>query len=540
MHKSPLIISGIGRSGTSAVISSMSKHKHVVEPDRVGEAPFINHFIKFLLEYEDLSPHKDYHLANYQLDAFGRDELFSNLLSQLQYGFDIDSTSPEKKYWIAKVSLNPESYKKAHNIFSELKIIYVMRNGIEVVNSAKSFKGFKDLPFDELCKRWAVHLKECRYVHHSENCSVIRHDELVVDPVSVFSNVYKDLKLEPDDAPAEFITSTLFNSSFDKSAKLESTSEVFKKRLDCWHDWSEDQKSVFIEICDPLMSEYGFTRPYAKDASAEVFVNQATKNLSTDNKVKTAQVSPKVIDLIRPHMSPPQFDYHANPSPKYSYLFMENPKVASTSTLKILQNHENSDVAQGMKNSHLRDESPLPRLSSLSEAEQLRFIKSGEVKRFTFVRNPYSRLLSAYLSKIDAPLRPKADILATIKGVNKSEINDLSEVVEFPKFVEIVCSQSVRQMNVHWKNQTDQILFDKLEYSFIGKFENLQADISKLEKYLFNSVSNTLEKSKNLTDADSQLTSYYTPDIADMVYQKFYNDFHAFEYNREIDCTLAA
>jgi len=51
MYKKPLFVSGIGRSGTSAVISSLAKHKSVVEPHRIGEAPIVGHFINFLIDY---------------------------------------------------------------------------------------------------------------------------------------------------------------------------------------------------------------------------------------------------------------------------------------------------------------------------------------------------------------------------------------------------------------------------------------------------------------------------------------------------------
>lgn len=269
MHKLPIFISGIGRSGTSAVISSMSEHREIVKPDRVGEAPFINHFIRFLKEFEDLSPHRDYHFKNYQLSSDRRAEVFSNLMAMLQYGFDVDKNGPDKRFWIAKVSLDHESYEKAKEILGELRILYVVRNGVEVVNSARNFKGFSDLSFEQLCRRWVNNISQCSYVHNTENCAVIKHHEMVINPSRVFERVYKEISIGYDDTPADFIAKTLFNSSFDKSEKLESTATVFSNRLQCWNDWSSEEKSTFISICDETMEIHSFTKPYTDSYRTE-------------------------------------------------------------------------------------------------------------------------------------------------------------------------------------------------------------------------------------------------------------------------------
>ena len=77
MIKRPIFVSGIGRSGTSAVISSLARHAEVVEPNRIGEAPFVSAFLRFLQDYEDKSPHREYNLANYQLAPPERADAFS-------------------------------------------------------------------------------------------------------------------------------------------------------------------------------------------------------------------------------------------------------------------------------------------------------------------------------------------------------------------------------------------------------------------------------------------------------------------------------
>ncbi|MGQ7848773.1 sulfotransferase family 2 domain-containing protein [Granulosicoccus sp. 3-233] len=537
MHKSPLLISGIGRSGTSAVISAMSKHKSVVEPSRVGEAPFFNHFIRFLIDYEDESPHKEYHHKNYQLDKAGRDQVFSRLLSQVQYGFDVEECDQGKEFWIAKVSLNNSSYAKCCEMFESLRIIYVIRNGVEVVNSAKSFSGFKELSFEQLCRRWVGNIEDCRYVHSAANCAVIKHNELVQDPHSVFENVFDSLRMERDTGPAEFISSTLFNSSFNESGSMESARLVFKDRLACWEEWSEAEKETFIRICDPHMQEFDFRRPYS-NISSSVTSSQAHAEDLPSNSINFTKKD--LLDLVEGRMTIPQFDYHANTSISRGYLFMENPKVASTSTLKVLQQMEDPVKADRMANPHARNDSPIPRFSSLSSEYKRRMLESDDIYRFTFVRDPYTRLLSAYLSKIARPLRPKAEILAVIHDKPREEVTDLDQYVSFGDFVKVVCSQETIDMNNHWKPQVDQILFDKIKYDFIGKFESLDDDFAKIVHRLSGDQYGQLEQSKNKTGSNSKLAEYYSPAIEAMVFERYEADFNAFDYKRYLFGSLAA
>lgn len=545
MSKTPIFISGIGRSGTSAVIKSIAEHKDVVKPEKIGEAPFVAHFINFLKEYEDKSGDREYNLKNYRLEKAERAIEFSRLLSTLQYGKDINVDEIEGQHWIAKLSLPEDSFQKAQDIFEEIRIIYVMRNGVEVVNSAKSFEGFANLNFKQLCQRWADNINQCRYVSENKGCATIKHHELVQDPHGVYQNVFDQLGLSRDDAPADFIHTTLFNSSFDQSKELKSTANVFDDRLKSWHKWSSEEKNTFISICDELMIEFEFTRPYANDVAAgsNVIDIRANRNLAVESST-SAPSSEAFVDKLqafekqcKQSMPIPLFDYHANPSEKHSLLFVENPKVASTSILKELQKFEIGELDKAPINTHDRNNSPFPRMSSLDTEIQCKMLFSDEIFRSTFVRNPYSRLLSAYLSKIDNSLRPKAEILGIINGVPKKEITDLTQKVSFEEFVEVVCSMDVNNMDPHWKPQVDQTLHGLIDYNFIGRFENLNEDYESMCNQVFGTHSSSLTQSKNKTGSASKLLEMYSDNVVKMVHTTFAKDFEVFGYYSDIDKT---
>lgn len=258
----PIFVSGIGRSGTSALIAALSTHSEIVEPENIGEAPFVHHFLEFLSQFEDRSNSKDYNLKNYKLNESDRYREFARLMALVQYGVDVYHAENEDRFWIAKLSLDLTQKRKADQVFGESRIVYIVRNGIEVVNSAKSFSGFQHSTFKELCFRWVDNQKKCSYVEESQNCVLVKHHELVSNPDAVFDTVYKALNIGSDSNPANFIKTNLFNSSFDNTAKNTDTTNAFSDRLRCWNDWSEEEKCTFIDICDDAMVQYDFTRPY--------------------------------------------------------------------------------------------------------------------------------------------------------------------------------------------------------------------------------------------------------------------------------------
>jgi len=172
-------------------------------------------------------------------------------------------------------------------------------------------------------------------------------------------------------------------------------------------------------------------------------------------------------------------------------------------------------------------------MSVLSEYQQLQMLQSSDIFRFAFVRNPYSRLLSAYMSKIVPGLPMKAEILAAMNDVSKDNITDLSQDVTFADFVNVVCDQDTLEMNPHWNLKADQLLIDLIEYDFIGSFENLDHDMNHVSQTLFKDQA-TLSMSKNQTHSNTKLPSFYTTELSRKVYEKFFRDFEVFGYSEDI------
>lgn len=560
----PLFISGIGRSGTSALLKAMALHPSVYSAEKIGEAPFISSFLNFLAQYENNSPLVDYNLKNYRLEANDRYAIYSQLMVLNQCGKGIDLQEPGKKYWIAKTSLNTEAYEKAKEIFGEVRISYIMRNGIEVINSARNFEGFAALSFEEHCRRWKENIESSEYLFDYPLVSVVKHDQLVADAENTFASIFSSLDLDADAAPADFINTNLFNSSFDETTKDAQTKKNFDNRLKAWDSWSAEEQKHFVDNCDAVMQKYDFVRPYAaateslgapqaKTASQQGAQTTAASAVAHTKSGAKNKLNIRAREIIYAKISQSYFDYVCNISSKYKYMFVNVPKVASTSILGQMQIAEDPVAAAEMPNAHDRRVSPLARLTDFSTDVQEEVLFGAQYKRISFVRNPFNRLLSAYLSKIEKPLvgwkvnpaspevrPPKADILAIIQGKTKVDIVDMSPNVSFQEFLDVVASQDIVDMDIHWKPQFSIINPAEIDYDFVGRMENFNDDFLSIKKIAGITALNTPEVSANMTRSSEKLAAYYDAETTNQLLQVYSDDFEYFDYETSLKLQSAA
>ncbi|MCP3899602.1 MAG: sulfotransferase family protein, partial [Desulfobacteraceae bacterium] len=224
------------------------------------------------------------------------------------------------------------------------------------------------------------------------------------------------------------------------------------------------------------------------------------------------------------------FEYAINISLKHKYIYVETPKVGCSTIKDTLQRMELDYpelVRDSIEEIHLREYSPLLRPSQTCGLDRL--LLDPDYFVFCFARNPYTRLLSAYLDKIVKNADQKRNILIAM-GEDPSE---LSKEISFKEFVDTVCEQSVSQMNPHWRVQYYQTIQDKINYDFIGRMENFENDCT----YVFSKIRRDYadyyrSELRHSTNSAELLNQFYDGNLKEKVFNKYKIDFEYFGYSK--------
>ena len=213
---------------------------------------------------------------------------------------------------------------------------------------------------------------------------------------------------------------------------------------------------------------------------------------------------------------------------QHNYLYVETAKVACSTIKKLLIQAEYDDkvVLTEKDNIHFREFSPLLNARQVGHFEQ--FLARKDIFKFCFVRNPYARLLSCYLDKI---AKRKAQNYPVMIQLGHGPFSE--KVLSFAEFVNAVIEQPVGYMDPHWRIQYHATFQGGIDYDFIGKFENFEADLrfaisrTGVDLGRYYSVEND-----HATGADDRLKQYYTQELLDKVYRKYQIDFEYFGYGK--------
>lgn len=203
---------------------------------------------------------------------------------------------------------------------------------------------------------------------------------------------------------------------------------------------------------------------------------------------------------------------------RYRTIYVQNPKAACSTIKLALQRAERADPGyEPETNIHDKPRSPLASPSDLSAEEFQALLRDGVV--FSFVRNPFDRVLSAYANKIVRPqkrgrFRERAGFAA-------------NDCPSFERFVDALATQDPAQFDPHWRPQTINLLFDDLTYHRIGRVETFDADWAQLAAET--GLPQTYER-RGLKEEKPPLAEAYTPRLARRVLDIFRRDFEAFGY----------
>jgi len=221
------------------------------------------------------------------------------------------------------------------------------------------------------------------------------------------------------------------------------------------------------------------------------------------------------------------------------YLYYEVPKAACTQMKELLRLQEGAPPIKLFAGKlvetrremfiHARENVPLPSLIDLDDATQRDALESSDFLRLTIVRNPYTRLVSAWKNKV-VPCEPGCERLyLEIKG----HLPDMHSkaLIGFDEFVAYLESQcDLSRCDQHYRRQVDHVFFEALNFSYVGKVENMAASLARFQQHL--GLPDPLTAGGKNVSASVSLATY-DQNLADRVYSLYQRDFDLLGYDRD-------
>ncbi len=160
--------------------------------------------------------------------------------------------------------------------------------------------------------------------------------------------------------------------------------------------------------------------------------------------------------------------------------------------------------------------------------------------RFSFVRNPYARLVSCWADKFaNKPLMPGDVFIDALLKYRHNGTHTLRAGIDqrlaFPDFVDYVIAADNDHRDSHYHPQHEILSVPGIKLDFVGKVESFDIDIIRVLDHV-NATDDVRREARTLVNEShhDDWAKYYTRELANRVYQAYEQDFDRFNYPRAI------
>ncbi len=201
-----------------------------------------------------------------------------------------------------------------------------------------------------------------------------------------------------------------------------------------------------------------------------------------------------------------------------SYCYTRIPKAANSTVIANLYNCEKNIIlntteeVQDIKDNYY---------STLNDMSYGQYVKLESFFKFTLVRHPVSRIISAYLDKVVKYEAPQRRLV--LKALNKKS----SESISFDEFLHYLSNGGINE-NAHWARQKDLLFFNHDAYDYIGKIETITTDLPIILKSIYGNYQEII----SLRPHASGLSKDYSVDLnqLNIIEDLYQADFKIFNY----------
>jgi hypothetical protein len=222
---------------------------------------------------------------------------------------------------------------------------------------------------------------------------------------------------------------------------------------------------------------------------------------------------------------------------KHKLIYVAVPKVASTRIKRTLARVEGRFSRSLKPSRQSRYRGPYgPRNMTISSF--FRLATCPDTLRFSFVRNPYARIVSCWAQKFaDKPLIRGDSFIDAYLAI-RHEIDaklpaGADSTLSFAEFAVFAAATAKAHHDIHMQAQDEILSMPGIELDLIGKVETFDADFVRILDHLDASDEIRREAAIMINESHHDTwPTYYTPELADRIYRAYECDFDRFGYAR--------
>jgi hypothetical protein len=234
-----------------------------------------------------------------------------------------------------------------------------------------------------------------------------------------------------------------------------------------------------------------------------------------------------------------------NVMPRHRLIYIAVPKAASTRIRRTLARIEGRFSRSLKARRRTMYRGPYgPRNFPIGLFYQV--ATAPDVMRFSFVRNPYARVVSCWADKFAGkPLIGGDSFIDAYLSVRQQIDPRLpfgaDRTLSFPQFTVFTAATSKIRHDIHMQTQDDILSMPGIKLDLIGKVENFDTDFIRILDYLNAGEDIRREATGAINESHhDDWPTYYTPELADRIYRAYEPDFDRFGYVRAFKETSLA
>jgi hypothetical protein len=223
--------------------------------------------------------------------------------------------------------------------------------------------------------------------------------------------------------------------------------------------------------------------------------------------------------------------------PRERLVYVCVPKCASSRIRKTLSALLGRHV-RSSEEAYERQQSGLKNPGRVGLPTFWRVATDPSALRFSFVRNPYARLVSLWAHQFrNKPLVSGLSSINTYLAwrghVDPSLPQGADRVISFQEFVTFVTATANERIDAHWTHQITIIDMPGVTLDLVGKVETFARDFNRVLDHVDANPVLRAQSVLPFNDSDHDAwPTYYTTELASMVYRAYEADFDRLGYQR--------